>query len=160
MKSLLIDSRDFSQKGKGFMDNVREKRGSFFRFTPEVDALIESHKGKNEDNRTEFVEDAIKYYCCHLDSESNKGVLSKEVIKAIYSVVKDQFNRFAHMLYKIAVELGVHNFLLAQTIPNMTESKLKAIRQKVSEQVRKNKGFIWIDDVVDEDAGITERVDD
>ena len=142
------------------MDKTREKRGAFFRFTPEVDALIESHKGKNEDNRTEFVEDAIKYYCCHLDSEANKGVLSKEVIKAIYSVVRDQFNRFAHMLYKIAVELGVHNFLLAQTIPNMTESKLNAIRQKVSEQVRKNKGFIWIDDVVDEDAGITERAYD
>ena len=64
------------------------------------------------------------------------------------------------MLYKIAVELGVHNFLLAQTIPNMTESKLRVIRQKVSEQVRKNKGFIWIDDVVDEDNSIEERVDD
>ena len=142
------------------MNNIREKRGSFFRFTPEVDALIESHKCKNEDNRTECVEDAIKYYCCHLDSDSNKGVLSKEVIKAIYSVVRDQFNRFAHILYKIAVELGVHNFLLAQTIPNMTESKLRVIRQKVSEQVRKNKGFIWIDDVVDEDAGNTERIED
>ena len=82
---MLIDSRVFSQKGTGFMDNIREKRGSFFRFTPEVDALIESHKGKNEDNRTEFVEDAIKYYCCHLDSEANKGVLSNEVIKAIRS---------------------------------------------------------------------------
>ena len=141
------------------MDNVREKRGSFFRFTPEVDALIESHKGKNEDNRTEFVEDAIKYYCCHLDSEANKGVLSNEVVKAIRSVVKDQFNLHCNILFRIAVELGVHNFLLAQTVKNMTEAKLNVIRQKVTEQVRKNKGFIWIEDVA-KDASEIVPVDD
>ena len=141
------------------MDNIREKRGSFFRFTPEVDALIESHKGKNEDNRTEFVEDAIKYYCCHLDSEANKGVLSNEVIKAIRSVVKDQFNRHCNILFRIAVELGVHNFLLAQTVKNMTEAKLNVIRQKVTEQVRKNKGFIWIEDAA-KDASEIVLVDD
>ena len=141
------------------MDNVREKRGSFFRFTPEVDALIESHKGKNEDNRTEFVEDAIKYYCCHLDSEANKGVLSNEVVKAIRSVVKDQFNSLFNILFIIAVELGVHNFLLAQTVKNMTEAKLNVIRQKVTEQVRKNKGFIWIEDVA-KDASEIVPVDD
>lgn len=138
------------------MAKTREKRGSFFRFTPEVDALIESHKGKNEDNRTEFVQDAVKYYCCHLDSESNKGVLSNEVIKAIRAVVKDLFNRHSNMLFRIAVELGVHNYLFAQILPNMNESKLKIIRQQVTEQVRKNKGFIWIEDVASEDADNTE----
>ena len=142
------------------MPNSREKRGSFFRFSPEVDALIESHKSKNEDNRTEFVEDAIKYYCCHIDSESNKGVLSNEVIKAIRSVVKDQFNRHSSILFRIAVELGVHNYLLGQTVEDMSEAKLKVIKQKVTDQVRRNKGFIWIDDSVVDPAFDTKKLDD
>ena len=123
------------------MNNIREKRGSFFRFTPEVDALIESHKCKNEDNRTEFVEDAIKYYCCHLDSDSNKGVLSKEVIKAIYSVVRDQFNRFAHILYKIAVELGALTHMLAAA-NDVDDATLYKLRLMCSDEVKRINGII------------------
>ena len=64
-----------------------------------------------------------------------------------------------NILFRIAVELGVHNFLLAQTVKNMTEAKLNVIRQKVTEQVRKNKGFIWIEDVA-KDASEIVPVDD
>ena len=139
-------------KGEDTVSKFREKRGAYFRFKPEVDALIESHKDKNEDNRTEFVEDAIRYYCCHLDSESNRGVLSSEVIQAIEGVVTNQFNRLSYMLFKLAEEMSVNNYLHASENPKLSEADYNNLRIYVRDKIRKTHGWIKLEDAIHDEA--------
>ena len=134
------------------MSKSREKRGAYFRFKPEVDALIESHKERNEDSRTEFVEDAIRYYCCHLDSESNRGVLSNEVIQAIEGVVTNQFNRLSYMLFKLAEEMSVNNYLHASENPKLSEADYNNLRIYVRDKIRKTHGWIKLEDAIHDEA--------
>ena len=127
------------------MSKSREKRGAYFRFKPEVDALIGSHKDKNEDNRTEFVEDAIRYYCCHLDSESNRGVLSE-------GVVTNQFNRLSYMLFKLAEEMSVNNYLHASENPKLSEADYNNLRIYVRDKIRKTHGWIKLEDAIHDEG--------
>lgn len=134
------------------MPKSREKRGAYFRFKSEVDALIESHKDRNEDNRTEFVEDAIRYYCCHLDSESNRGVLSSEVIQAIESVITNQFNRLSYMLFKLAEEMSVNNYLHASENPKLSEADYNNLRIYVRDKIRKTHGWVKLEDAIHDEV--------
>ena len=52
--------------------------------------------------RSEFVNEAIRRYCCELSSEENKEYLSREIINIIRANIKNAENHIASTIFKLA----------------------------------------------------------
>lgn len=114
---------------------IKEKYGFYLK--PETTELIDSHlELSQQKSRSAFVDEAIQHYCCYLDTDHNR-VLGVEIIRVIRDTIVDQINRVAHMLFKIAVEMSVNNYLRASENPRLKEADYIRLREYAADQVRK-----------------------
>ena len=122
---------------------IKEKYGFYLR--PETIELMDSHlELSQQKSRSAFVDEAIQHYCCYLDTDHNR-VLGVEIIRVIRDTIVDQINRVAHMLFKIAVEMSVNNYLRASENPRLNEADYIRLREYAADQVRKNKGWVSLE---------------
>ena len=124
------------------------RKNAFFRLRNETDEMIESHKHHTNNNRTDFVEEAVKYYCCMLDAKSNEDVLGTKVIEVIKSIFQNFENRQTRVQFKIAGELALINNLLAQIGVSLTDEQINYLRNISYDEVRKKHGFVKIEDLL------------
>lgn len=79
-----------------------KKQGYYFWLKPGTSEMITAHvDAADTRSRSQFVDAAIRHYCCVLDAESNKDLLSDEVLRVVKASVKDSENHIAR-----AFELG------------------------------------------------------
>ena len=129
-----------------------ERKVYGFRLDSKIAKMIDSHiKTADRRYRSEFVEEAIKYYCAHLDAESNKSVLTDEMLRMIKACSKDSENRICTYLFKNVVELGVLSKMLGAALFEYTPQELKNVRQSVLDTVRKTHGIIFLEDTIEEE---------
>ena len=129
-----------------------ERKVYGFRLDSKIAKMIDSHiKTADRRYRSEFVEEAIKYYCAHLDAEVNKSVLTDEMLRMIKACSKDSENRICTYLFKNVVELGVLSKMLGAALFEYTPQELKNVRQSVLDTVRKTHGIIFLEDAIEEE---------
>ena len=59
----------------------------------EVWALIEKYRKKDEHQSiSQFIDAAVRYYCCSFETENHKEILTKEITQAIRSNIKNSEN--------------------------------------------------------------------
>ena len=127
---------------------IKEKYGFYLR--PETTELIDSHlEMSQQKSRSAFVDEAIQHYCCYLDTDHNR-VLGVEIIRVIRDTIIDQINRVAHMLFKIAVEMSVNNYLRASENPRLKEADYIRLREYAADQVRKNRGWVSLESALED----------
>ena len=145
--------RNFSRIGdKKKEDNmaskIKEKYGFYLK--PETTELIDSHlELSQQKSRSAFVDEAIQHYCCYLDTDHNR-VFGVEIIRVIRDTIVDQINRVAHMLFKIAVEMSVNNYLRASENPRLNEADYIRLREYAADQVRKNRGWVSLESALED----------
>ena len=128
------------------------KQGFYFWLRPETNKLLDTHiDTADKRSRSDFVDEAIKYYCAHLDTEVNKSVLTDEMFRMIKACSKDSENRICTYFFKNVVELGVLSKMLGAALLEYTPEELKNVRQSVLDRVRKTHGIIYLEDVIEEE---------
>jgi len=143
-----------SEKKKAGAQNTEsnERKVYGFRLDPNIAKMIDSHiKTADRRYRSEFIDEAIKYYCAHLDTEVNKSVLTDEMFRMIKACSKDSENRICTYFFKNVVELGVLSKMLGAALLEYTPEELKNVRQSVLDRVRKTHGIIYLEDVIEEE---------
>ena len=109
----------------------------------EVEELMDKDNSKKT---SEFIENAIKFYCGYLKN-STQDYVPAIVLTTLKSIMADSENRHNGSLYRIAVELCMIKNILAirNGIGDITLNKL---RGDCESEVRKINGTISYEDAI------------
>lgn len=127
---------------------MSEKIRFQMRISPDTDAKIkESMPLTNCQSKNEFVEEALCFYCGYLSARNAMEVLPPIFASAIRGAIQDSENRIARLLFKQAVELDmVMNVVAAGK--NVDDEKLKRLRARCVQEVKKTGGTVTFDSAV------------
>ena len=103
-----------------------------------ADTYIRSSTVKN---RTELIEDALRFYLGFLTAQKAEDYLLQSLSSVITGTVQDSENRLARMDFKIAVELSKLSQVIAYS-HDIDEDALKRLHLKCLEEVRRINGAI------------------
>ena len=103
-----------------------------------ADTYIRSSTVKN---RTELIEDALRFYLGFLTAQKAEDYLLQSLSSVMTGTVQDSENRLARMDFKIAVELAKLSQVIAYS-HDIDEDALKRLHLKCLEEVRRINGAI------------------
>ena len=132
-----------------------KKRKYGFMLQADVNQMIEDHKYLKNDDRSAFVTEAIRRYSAELDGERNLDVLCDRMYKIISAEVDCQSNRMANILFKIAVELAIMNYMICAGYVNLDDDEMRYIRNKAINTVRKSHGFFSFEKALEEERALS-----
>lgn len=92
-------------------------------------------------NRTELIEDALRFYLGFLTSQKAEDYLLQSLSSVMTGTVQDSENRIARMEFKIAVELSKLSQVIAYT-HDVDEEALRKLHLKCLEEVRRINGAV------------------
>lgn len=92
-------------------------------------------------NRTELIEDALRFYLGFLTSQKAEDYLLQSLSSVMTGTVQDSENRIARMEFKIAVELSKLSQVIAYT-HDVDEEALQKLHLKCMEEVRRINGAV------------------
>lgn len=103
-----------------------------------ADTYIQSSTVKN---RTELIEDALRFYLGFLTAQKAEDYLLQSLASVMTGTVQDSENRLARMDFKIAVELSKLSQVIAYS-HDIDEDALDRLHIKCVEEVRRVNGAI------------------
>ena len=92
-------------------------------------------------NRTEFVGEALRFYCGYLTSKKAEDYLLQSLSSVMTSTVRDSENRIARMDFKLAVELSKLAHVIAYT-HEVDGEALRKLHLKCLEEVKRINGAV------------------
>ena len=116
-----------------------------------INQMIEDHKYMNNDDRSAFITEAVKRYCAEIDGERSMDVLCDRMYKIISAEADSHSSRMAHLLFKIAVEIGILNHMIGASFVNLNDAEMRFIRNNVTNTVRKSHGFVSFEKAVEDE---------
>lgn len=124
------------------MSGNADKTKFSIRVDTELVALADAYiKDSTVKNRTELIEDALRFYLGFLTSEKAEDYLLQAISSVMTGTVQDSENRLARMDFKIAVELSKLSQVIAYT-HDVDETAMKRLHSKCVEKVRRINGAI------------------
>lgn len=115
---------------------------------PEVLKTLEVIKEQeNFKNVSAVIEEAINFYLSYRVIDSEKEFLSEGVRGAVQEALAKTDNRMGSNLFKISVELGMMQHLLALTL-DVSDEELHQLRGVVVNEVKKSKGIVKLGDAI------------
>ena len=135
-------------EGKEPAKNPKIKYG--FRIHEDISQLIDSHiPVANTQTRSAFIEEAVRFYCCELDSKTHQNVITSETARVIRDNIKNLENHLAYILFNIAAEQANMGLILADRLLNMNDEDIRATRNDAYDIIRRRSGFISFSDAMD-----------
>ncbi len=120
-----------------------------FRIHEDISQLIDSHVPvANTQTRSAFIEEAVRFFCCELDSKTHQNVITSETARVIRDNIKNLENHLAYILYNIAGEQANMGLILADRLLNMTDEEIRATRNDAYDIIRRRSGFISFSDAM------------
>lgn len=92
-------------------------------------------------NRTELIEDALRFYLGFLTSQKAEDYLLQSLSSVMTGTVRDSENRIARMEFKIAVELSKLSQVIAYT-HDVDEEALHKLHLKCLDEVKRINGAV------------------
>ncbi len=130
------------------VQNPKIKYG--FRIHEDISQLIDSHiPVANTQTRSAFIEEAVRFYCCELDSKTHQNVITSETARVIRDNIKNLENHLAYILFNIAAEQANMGLILADRLLNMNDEDIRATRNDAYDIIRRRSGFISFSDAMD-----------
>ena len=96
-------------------------------------------------NRTELIEDALRFYLGFLTSRKAEDYLLQSLSSVMTGTVQDSENRLARMDFKLAVELSKLSHVIAYT-HEVDEDALHQLHLKCLEEVKRINGAVDFED--------------
>ena len=124
--------------------------------------MIDSHRDSDvRQSIAGFIDAAVKHYCCTMDSDTHKEILSEELIRVIRDNIKNAENHIASTLFKMAGEQAVLSLLFADRIVgDIDRDELRAYRNDAYNAIRRQHGVFMFDDALDNAEAEIESEDD
>lgn len=121
-----------------------------FRIHEDISQMIDSHLTvANVQTRSAFLEEAVRFYCCELDSKTHQNVITSETARVIRDNIKKLENHLAYILFNVAGEQANLSLLLADRLLNMSDEEIRATRNDAYDIIRRRSGFISFSDAMD-----------
>ena len=123
--------------------------------------MIDSHRDSDvRQSIAGFIDAAVKHYCCTMDSDTHKEILSEELIRVIRDNIKNAENHIASTLFKVAGEQAVLSLLFADRIVgDIDHDDLRAYRNDAYNTIRKWHGVFTFNDALDNSEAEIENED-
>ena len=101
----------------------------------------------NARSRSEFIEDAIKFYAGYLATEDNIDFITKAIFDTLRGIVKSSEDRVARMQFKEAVELAKISHLIAP-LCEVDDEELRKLHIKCVDEVKHINGIVKLDSMI------------
>ena len=125
---------------------AKEKMAVYFQ--PETMRKVEQeYKEDNCSSKTEFIENAVKFYIGYLRQQEEVNYLSPMITETVKAQIKGTEQRLARLLFKVAVELGKLSHMTA-AMNDVDGETLEKLHGMCVNEVRKINGIIDYEDAV------------
>lgn len=109
--------------------------------------IEENYKKDGCRSKTEFIENAIQFYCGYLNANDYSAYLPNIVISTMKGTLGSMERRMANLLFKVAVELAMMQNLLAAS-QKIQKSTLDSLRGMCVREVKALNGTLKLDDAI------------
>ena len=110
-----------------------------------LDLVEEYFEKDNCFSKSEFIENAIRFYVSYLSSDTNIPYLSTVVMSTMDSLLKENTNRLSKLLFKLAVELAITMNVVAAN-QGVDKEVLNSLRGECIKEVKKTNGIFTFDE--------------
>ena len=110
-----------------------------------LDLVDEYFEKDNCFSKSEFIENAIRFYVSYLSSDTNIPYLSTVVLSTMDSLLKENTNRLSKLLFKLAVELAITMNVVAAN-QGVDKEVLNSLRSECIKEVKKTNGIFTFDE--------------
>ena len=110
-----------------------------------LDLVTEYFEKDNCFSKSEFIENAIRFYVSYLSSDTNIPYLSTVVMSTMDSLLKENTNRLSKLLFKLAVELAITMNVVAAN-QGVDKEVLNTLRGECIKEVKKTNGIFTFDE--------------
>ena len=100
-------------------------------------------------SRSEFIEQAIRYYVGYLTANDDTSYLPIAMLSTMKSIVAESENKISKTFYKVAVELGMFQNAFAYSHQDITAESLARLRESVEHEVKCTNGMLKLEDAVE-----------
>lgn len=135
--------------------DIKRKDGNYVKRTNDHPALSRNAQTngwlvgrKQQQNRNEFVEKALRFYMGYLGTENITEFLSDALVATLRGIIADSTNRTNGILFKCAVEQGIMAHTIAAHFRDTLEDR-RALRGYVVDEVKRTNGQIRFEDAQD-----------
>ena len=110
-----------------------------------LDLVDENFEKDNCLSKSEFIENAIRFYVSYLSSDTNIPYLSTVVMSTMEALLKENTNRLSKLLFKLAVELAITMNVVAAN-QGVDKEVLNSLRGECIKEVKKTNGIFTFDE--------------
>lgn len=110
-----------------------------------LDLVDENFEKDNCLSKSEFIENAIRFYVSYLSSNTNIPYLSTVVMSTMEALLKENTNRLSKLLFKLAVELAITMNVVAAN-QGVDKEVLNSLRGECIREVKKTNGIFTFDE--------------
>ena len=110
-----------------------------------LDLVDENFEKDNCLSKSEFIENAIRFYVSYLSSNTNIPYLSTVVMSTMESLLKENTNRLSKLQFKLAVELAITMNVVASN-QGVDKEVLNTLRGECIKEVKKTNGIFTFDE--------------
>lgn len=110
-----------------------------------LDLVNENYEKDNCFSKSEFIENAIRFYVSYLSSDTNIPYLSTVIMSTIDSLLKENTNRLSKLIFKLAVELAITMNIVAAN-QGVDKEVLNTLRGECIKEVKKTNGIFTFDE--------------
>ncbi len=114
-----------------------------------LEAVNDMFKRAGCRSRSQFVEQAIRYYVGYLMADDDTSYLPNAILSNMKGIMAEAENKFSHALYKVAVELGMIQNAFAWSNKGISKVNMDALRREVEYEVKRVNGTITLEDAVE-----------
>lgn len=103
------------------------------------------YREENVKSRSEFIENAINFYCGYLTAEDGKEYFPQVIVSILQGTLGAFENRMASLLFKMAVELSMSLHVTAAN-SDVDEETLVKLRGMCVDEVKRIHGAVLFDE--------------
>lgn len=128
---------------------MKEKKHKFALWVyPSTMEIIERYLEKSEcRSKSDFIEKAILFYAGFLSAQTYQDYIPNVVVSCMKGSLGSFERRTSNILFKVAVEISMMNFLLASA-HRVSSETMKNLRNMCIQEVKSYNGSITLEDAV------------
>ncbi len=113
-----------------------------------LEAVDRAMARDNCKSRSEFIENAIRFYAGYISGEDAVAFLPAALVSALRATIQSSENRTARLLFKLTVEISMMMNVLAAGL-EINASQLDALRRQCVQDVKRTNGTITFKDTLE-----------
>ena len=138
-----------------------ENRKYNFVLSDETSKMIDDHlENSRHRYRSAFVSEAIRRYCCDLDTSKHRNVMTEEIERIMDAKISNLSNRIAHINFKIAVEIAFLSLMISDRNYSMDDGQIQATRSAALKLVRKSSDFVPFETALEDTRELVQKMNE